>query len=369
MPLPKLTLGIEEEYQLIDPETRELSPLGPDILDAGEKVLPGQIKPELMRSQIEVGSRICGDVAEVRSEVIRLRRSVCELAAERGLAIAAASTHPFSLWTEQSLTPAERYSKLTEDLRDVARRLLIFGTHVHVGIEDPELRIDVMNQARYFLPHILALTTSSPFWGGRDTGLKSYRSVIFGNMPRSGMPPAFGSWGEYQNFIDTLVSTRCIEEPTMIWWDVRPHPNFPTLEFRISDICTRLDEAVCLAALLQALVAKLIQLRHDNQSWRVYRHHLLTENKWRAVRYGLDGKLIDFGRQEEVPVRFLIPELLEIVDDVLDELGTRREVEYVHTILREGSSADRQLRIFRETSDPKAVVDQLVEESKAGCFD
>lgn len=367
MPLPTLTLGIEEEYQLIDPETRELSPLGPDVLDKGEKVLPGQIKPEMMRSQIEVGSRICVDVAEVRSEVRRLRRSVSELAAGEGLAIAAASTHPFSSWSEQPLTPAARYEKLTEDLRDVARRLLIFGTHVHVGIEDPDLRIDVMNQARYFMPHVLALSTSSPFWAGRDTGLKSYRSVIFGNMPRSGIPPSFASWSDYRGFIDSLVRTRCIDEPTMIWWDIRPHASFPTLEFRVCDICTRVDEAVCLAALLQALVAKLIRLRLENQSWRTYRHHLVTENKWRAVRYGLDGKLIDFGRREEVPARFLARELVEFVDDVVDELGSREEVAYVHTILREGSSADRQLKTFRATGDVKTVVDRLVAESREGC--
>ncbi len=364
-PLPPLTLGIEEEYQLIDPETRELAPWGPEFLDQGEKLLPGQLKPEMMRSQIEVGSRVCADIGELRGEVVRLRRAVSSLAAEHGLAVAAASTHPFSQWSDQPLTPADRYHKLTEDLRDVARRLLIFGTHVHVGIEDPELRIDVMNQARYFMPHILALSTSSPFWHGRETGLKSYRSVIFGNMPRSGVGPAFRSWGEYQDFITTLVRTRCIEEPTMIWWDIRPHSLFPTLEFRVCDISTRVDEAVCIAALLQALVAKLIQLRHQNQSWRIYRHHLLTENKWRAVRFGLDGKMVDFGRREEVPLRFLVAELLDLVDDVVDELGVREEVSYAHTILREGSSADRQLKTWRETGDIKAVVDQLVAESAA----
>lgn len=366
MPLPALTLGIEEEYQLINPETRELSPSAPELLKKSEEILPGQVKPELMRSQIEVGSKVCADVNEVRAEVVRLRGAISDLAAAEGLKMAAASTHPFSLWSDQPVTPAERYKKLAEDLRDVAMRLLIFGTHVHVGIEDPELRIDVMNQARYFMPHILALTTSSPFWGGRDTGLKSYRSVIFGNMPRSGIPPSFTSWSDYQGFIDTLIKTRCIEEPTMIWWDIRPHPIFPTLEFRVCDICTKVEEAVCIAALLQALVAKLIQLRTNNQSYRIYRHHLLTENKWRAVRYGLEGQLIDFGRRQEVPVRFLARELLEIVDDVVDELGTRKEVEYVHTMLREGSSADRQLKTFRETGDIKAVVDQLMAETTEG---
>lgn len=364
--LPTLTLGIEEEYQLIDPESRELAPGGLELVDRGEKVVPGQIKPEMMRSQVEVGSKVCGSIDEVRAELVRLRGAVGRLAAEDGMVIAAASTHPFSRWSEQPMTPADRYNKLAEDLRDVARRLLIFGTHVHVGIEDPELRIDVMNQARYFMPHVLALSTSSPFWGGRDTGLKSYRSVIFENMPRTGIPPEFRSWSDYWDFVETLVATRCIDEPTMIWWDIRPHPYFPTLEFRVTDVCTRLDEAVCIVALLQALVAKLIQLRLDNQSWRLYRHHLVTENKWRAVRYGLDGKLIDFGRRQEVPVRFLTRELLELVDDVVDELGVRREVEYVHTILSDGSSADRQLRTYRATGDVKAVVDALVAETRAG---
>lgn len=368
MSLPTLTLGIEEEYQLIDPNSRELAPWGPELIEEGEKILPGQIKPEYKRSQIEVGSKVCESVAEVRAEVVRLRRAICELAEAKGLAIAAASTHPFSQWSDQPATSADRYRKLEENLRDVARRLLIFGTHVHVGIEDPELRIDVMNQARYFMPHILALSTSSPFWHGRDTGLKSYRSVIFENMPRSGMPPVFRSWNEYQSFVETLVKTGCIEEPTMIWWDIRPHPIFPTLEFRIADICTRVDEAVCLVALIQATVAKLIQLRQGNRSWRTYRHHLIVENKWRAVRYGLDGKLIDFGRQEEVPIRFLTRELLELVDDVVDELGSRQEIDYIHRLLDEGSSADRQLETYRKTGDIKAVVDQLVEESKEGLF-
>ncbi|MCG8456527.1 MAG: carboxylate-amine ligase, partial [Holophagales bacterium] len=264
---------------------------------------------------------------------------------------------------EQTRTTLE---VLEASLEDVARRLLIFGMHVHVGIEDPELRIDIQNQARYFLPHILALSTSSPFWMGRDTGLKSYRSVIFGDMPRSGIPPSFSAYSEYQGFIDTLVATRCIDEPTKIWWDIRPHPKFPTIEFRVSDVCTRVDECLCVAALLQALVAKLIKLRHDNQSWRAYRHHLITENKWRAVRYGLDGKLIDFGKREEVPLRHLAIEMLELVDDVVDELGSRREVEYLHTILRDGPSADRQLETYRKTGSLESVVDQLIRESVEG---
>ena len=367
MSLPNLTLGIEEEYQIIDPETRELAPASEEIIARGQELLGEQIKPEFMRCQVEVGSKICRDVSEARAEVARLRGAIRSLAKERGLEMVAASTHPFSKWSEQELTDADRYEKLEADLRDVARRLLIFGMHVHVGIEDPELRIDVLNQARYFMPHLLAMSTSSPFWHGRDTGLKSYRSVVFENMPRSGTPPSFSAYSEYQGLIDTLIKTGCIDEPTKIWWDIRPHPKFPTLEFRIADVCTRVDEVICLAALLQAVVAKLIKLRQDNRSWRPYRHHLIAENKWRAVRYGLDGKLIDFGKQREVPLRSLALEVLELVDDVVDELGSRRDLEYLHTLLAEGSSADRQLATYRETGDLKAVVDRLVRESGEGC--
>ncbi len=367
MSLPNLTLGIEEEYQIIDPETRELASASEEIIARGEEILGEQIKPEFMRSQVEVGSKVCRDIGEARAEVVRLRGTICRLAEERGLRMVAASTHPFSKWSEQKLTDRDRYEKLEADLRDVARRLLIFGMHIHVGIEDRELRIDVMNQARYFMPHLLAVSTSSPFWHGRNTGLKSYRSVVFENMPRSGTPPSFNAYSEYQGFIDTLIRTRCIDEPTKIWWDIRPHPKFPTLEFRICDVCTRVDEVICVAAVLQALVAKMIKLRHDNRSWRPYRHHLIAENKWRAVRYGLDGKLIDFGKQQEFPLRDLMLETLEVVDDVVDELGTRKEVEYLHTILAEGSSADRQIATYAETGDLKAVVDRLVEESREGC--
>ncbi|MEE8524993.1 MAG: carboxylate-amine ligase [Thermoanaerobaculia bacterium] len=362
-----LTLGIEEEYQIVDPETRELAPMSEKLIERGEEILPDQIKPELMRSQVEIGTKPCRDITEARGEVVRLRSAVARLAREQGLEMVAASTHPLSSWSNQELTSAARYEKLASDLKDVARRLLIFGMHVHIGIEDPELRIDILNQARYFIPHILALSTSSPFWAGRDTGLKSYRSVIFENMPRSGIPPTFSAYTEYQGFIDTLIATGCIDEPTKIWWDIRPHPKFPTLEFRMSDVCTRIDEVLCIAAIIQALVAKLIQLRQDNRSWRHYRHHLITENKWRAVRYGLDGKLIDFGTRAEVPMRLLALEILELIDDVVDDLGSRQEIEYVHQILRDGSSADRQLRTFRKTGDLHSVVDQLIAESVAGC--
>jgi carboxylate-amine ligase len=366
MALPPLTIGIEEEYQIIDPETRKLSSYIQEFLEQGRVVLQDQIKPEFMQSQVEVGSHICRNIKEARREIVRLRRTVCELAASSGLHVAAASTHPFSAWSTQQITAGERYTKLETDMGEVARRLLIFGMHVHIGIDDKELMIEVMNQARYFMPHILALSTSSPFWQGRETGLKSYRSIIFEDLPRTGLPPTFSSWADYQNLVDILIKTHCIEDPTKIWWDIRPHPKFPTLEFRISDICTRVDEAVCIAALYLAIVAKLIKLRQNNQSWRYYRHHLITENKWRAVRYGIDGNLIDFGQEQEVPLRFLAVELLELVDDVLDELDIRAEAEYVHAILENGTSADRQLMTYRQTGDLNAVVDQLVRETREG---
>ena len=361
-----LTIGIEEEYQIIDPETRDLKSSIKELLEEGREILQDQIKSEFLQSQVEIGTRVCMDMAEARSEVTRLRREICRLADRNGLWVAAASTHPFASWDLQEVTAGERYTELEEILVDLARQMVIFGMHVHIGIPDPELRIDVMNQARYFIPHLLALSTSSPFWNGRDTGMKSYRSIQFESLPRTGVPPSFQSWSEYQAFIDTLIATNCIDEATKIWWDIRPHPKFPTLEFRFADICTHLDEVICLASLVLAIVAKLIRLRRTNQSWRSYRHSLIVENKWRAVRWGLDGKLIDFGRRREVPVRSLMEELLEFVDDVLDDLGIRDDVEYTRTIMASGTSADRQLAVYRETGDLRQVVDHVVRETREG---
>ena len=366
MKAPSLTIGIEEEYQIIDPETRELASWVQELLEQGQVVLEDQIKPEFMQSQIEVGTNICHDINEARQEVSRLRGAVINVAEKNGYRVAAASTHPFSRWSEQEITPKERYRRHSEELAHIARRLLVFGMHVHVGVEDPDLRIDLMDQARYFLPHLLALSTSSPLWHGVDTGLMSYRSIVFGNMPRTGPPPDFKSWGEYQRFVEILVDTNCIVDPTRIWWDIRPHPQFPTIEFRVTDICTRIDEAICIAALIQALVAKLYKLRRNNQSWRRYRHHLIEENKWRAVRHGIHGKLLDFGKGVEVPFRQLAEEVMEFVSDVAVELGTEKEIAYVNTILDEGTSADRQLAVWNETNDLKAVVDHVVAETKEG---
>ncbi|HXV76972.1 MAG TPA: carboxylate-amine ligase [Candidatus Polarisedimenticolaceae bacterium] len=367
MSTPPLTIGIEEEYQIIDPATGQLTSYIQEMLEQGRVVLEGQIKPEFLQSQVEVGSRICSDVQQARSELLRLRGTVCRMAEAKGRRVAAASTHPFSQWVSQQRSAGERYTKHEHDMGDVARQMLVFGMHVHIGIEDPELRIDVMNQARYFMPHLLALSTSSPFWHGRDTGLKSYRTIVMGNLPRAGLPPSFNSWAEYQRFLAILIETNCIDEPTKIWWDIRPHPNYPTLEFRFADICTRVEEAVCIAGLIQAIVAKLIKLRRGNVRWRDYRRNLITENKWRAVRHGIDGLLIDFGKRKELPVRSLIVELLDWVDDVVEELGSREEVAYAHTILREGTSADRQLSVYRETGDFKRVVDLVIAETTIGC--
>jgi len=367
MPHNRLTIGIEEEYQIINPDTREVTSYIQEFLDQGRVVLPNQIKPEFLQSQVEVGSKICKDTAQARAEIVRLRRTTRDLATSQGLRVAAAGTHPFSRWLEQHVTAGERYTKHEQSMEDIARQMLVFGMHVHIGVDDPEVRIDVMNQARYFLPHLLALSTSSPFWHGRNTGLKSYRTIILGNLPRAGIPPSFASWAEYEGFIKTLIRTGCIDEPTKIWWDIRPHPTYPTIEFRFTDVCTRVDEVICIAALQLGIVAKLIKLRRANIAWRDYRRNLITENKWRAVRYGVEGDLIDFGKAEQVPLRRLVLEILALIDDVVDELGIRDDCEYVHTILREGTSADRQLACWRETGDLKAVVDQIVRETTEGC--
>ncbi len=365
--MEELTIGIEEEYQIIDPETRELTSYISEILDKGAILFRDQVKPEFMQSQVEIGSHVCRNIREARQEITRLRGVVAEIADKNGREIVAAGTHPFSSWRNQLITDKDRYKGLIANMQMVAQRLLIFGMHVHIGIKDPDLRIDVMNQMAYFMPHILTLSTSSPFWLGQNTGLKSYRSIVFEDLPRTGPPEYFGSAQEYDGYVQTLIKTGCIEEPTKIWWDIRPHPRFPTLEFRMCDCVTKIDEVMAIAALIQAVVAKLIQFRKNNQSWRIYRRGFIAENKWRAIKDGIDGKLIDFGKEEEVPLRLLMNELLELVDDVMDELGTRREIEYIRTMLKEGSSADRQLRKFKETGDMKAVVDMLAAETVLGC--
>jgi carboxylate-amine ligase len=364
---PSLSIGIEEEYQIVDPETRELRSYITEMLEEGKLRMAEQIKAELHQSIVEVGTRVCTTPAEARAELIRLRRGVMELAARKGLKIVAAGTHPFSNWQDQPITPFERYAGVKADMQMLAQQLLIFGTHVHIGIEDPEFVIDAMNVVRYLLPHVLCLSTSSPFWVGENTGLKSYRSIIFRNFPRTGIPPIMHSRSEFDQLKQTLVNTKCIPDGSKIWWDARPNQSYPTLEFRVCDVCTRVDECVAIAAIFQALIYKAWKLRRDNMTFRLYPSTLIDENKWRAVRYGLDGKLIDWGKQEEKPARELIREMIEwFIGDVADELGSRREIEYAYRILEEGTSADRQLATFKRTGSLKAVVDQLIRETEEG---
>jgi len=360
-----LTVGIEEEFQIVDQSGQLKSHIG-TLLAAGKSSLGEQLKPEMLQSVVEVTTRICAGMDEARAEILRLRGTLAALLQPAGLRIASAGTHPFSHWQEQQITELERYKLLEEELQDVVRELLIFGLHVHIGIPDREVRIEIMNEARYFLPHLLALSTSSPFWLTRVTGLKSYRSVIWSRFPRTGIPPDFTSWDEFQNFVDLLVRTGSIDDGKKIWWDLRPHVFYPTIEFRVCDATTRVDETLCLAALIQAICAKLLKLRRQNQGFRKYQPNLINENKWRAIRHGLQGSLIDFGKQKEVPMRDLALELVEFVDDVVDELGSRKEISYVNTLLEEGTSADRQLRVFRETGHLHAVVDHLAAETVAG---
>jgi len=366
---PSFTIGIEEEYMTVDPETRELrSHIEAEIIGKGQLVLKERVKPEMHQCVVEVGTGICHNVAEAREEVTQIRRSMAKLAKDNGLRLAAAATHPFSDWRKQSIYPDQRYHTIVEDMQLVARANLIFGLHVHVGVEDREAAIHLMNAARYFLPHILALSTNSPFWLGDETGLKSYRCKVFDKFPRTNIPDYFTSYAEYQQFVDLLVSTGCIDNAKKIWWDLRPHPHFPTIEFRICDLPMRVDETIALAALIQATVVFLWKLYDMNQGFRLYRRMLIMENKWRAVRYGIHGKLIDFGKRIEAPFRDLMEEYLRLIDPVIDELGSRKEIEYIREILATGTGADRQLKVWKETKDLKAVVDYIIQETEAGLY-
>ena len=301
--MPLFTLGIEEEFQTIDPITRELRSHMSKIVEGGQITLHERVKEEMHQAVVEVGTNICHNIQEARAEVTELRKHIIELADQQNLKVAAAGTHPFSDWQDQLITPNERYDALIDEMRDVARGNLIFGLHVHVGIESRQEGIQILNAVRYFLPHIYALSTNSPFWCGRNTGFKSYRSKVFDKFPRTGIPDFFASANEYDEYIKLLVKTNCIDNGKKIWWDIRLHPYFDTIEFRICDIPMRIDETICIAALIQALVAKMHKLMKQNLSFRPYRKVLINENKWRAARYGIHGKLIDFGKQEEVPYR------------------------------------------------------------------
>src|SRR5579885_1234393 len=366
----RFTIGVEEEFQIIDPETLELRSHVVQLLSsAAARGVGDLVKQEMHQSIVETGTKICENVSELRLEMHRTRSELVMAAESTGLHVAAAGTHPFSSWIDQVISPGERYQHIVEEMGQLARSLLIFGMHIHIAMPDKQTTVDMMNMVRYFLPHLLALSTSSPFWMGRNTGLKSFRTTVFRRFPRTGVPEQFESWSEYENFVNLLIKLNCIDNGKKIWWDVRPHPTFGTLEFRMCDVTTKIEEAVAIAALTQAIVVKLHRLYTSNQSWRVYRRALIEENKWRAARYGIDGKLIDFGKEQEVPMRQLIPELLELVDDVVDDLGSRSAVEYINTMLREGTSAERQMRVYAQTNDLKAVVRHIVAETRGGVLE
>ncbi len=360
------TLGIEEEFQIIDPETRELRSHIQEILADGRMILKEHVKAEMHQSVVELGTEICADASCARQQVTDLRSQLAEIAARDGLKIASAGTHPFSHWMDQLITANERYETLVKDLQQIARANLIFGLHVHVGIPDREEAIDIMNQARYFLPHIYALSVNSPFWLGQNTGLKAYRQMIFERFPRTGIPDHFESLSEYEDYLKLLVATNCIDNAKKIWWDIRLHPFFDTIEFRICDAQSRVDDTIALAALMQAVVVKLHKLRRQNVTFRSYPRRLIDENRWRASRYGIDGKLIDFGSKREVNERDLLYEMLEFIAPEIAELGSHAEMAHIERIMSEGTGADRQLATWERTQDMKSVVDQIVRETYEG---
>jgi glutamate---cysteine ligase / carboxylate-amine ligase len=365
---PSFSLGIEEEYQTIDPVTRDLRSHTPtSLLAQGKLLLQERVKAEMHTSIIEVGTHICRNIDEAREDIYELRREMIRLARENGLTLVAGATHPFADWRKQTIYPDARYLKVVKDLQLVARANVIFGLHVHVGIEDHEAGIRIMNSMRYFLPHIMALATNSPFWLGQNTGYKGYRAKVFERFPRTGIPDTFSSYSEFENYVSLLVRTNCIDNAKKIWWDIRPHPFFKTIEVRACDIPLRAEETVAIAALIQATAVYLYNLHAANQDYRQYARTLLMENKFRAVRYGLDGMLIDFGKQQELPLRELLEEYLALIDPVVDELGSREAIEGVRKIIATGTGADRQLKVFEAThGDLKAVVDYMAEETAAG---
>jgi carboxylate-amine ligase len=372
---PAFTIGIEEEYLLVDRSSRDLiREAPPGILAECEKQLETQVTPEFLQCQIEVGTRVCETVQKARSDLARLRKTVAQVASDHGLAIIAASTHPFSLRHGHKHTDKSRYHMLARDMQAIARSMLICGMHVHVGIEDEDLRIDLMSQASYTLPHLLALSTSSPFWEGHDTGLKSYRLAVWDQMPRSGLPEHFDSYSEFQRHVGVLVKTGVIEDSSKIWWDIRPSSRFPTLEMRMSDICTRLDDGICIAALYRCWLRMLYRLRLANQRWRRYTNLMLDENRWRAQRYGYDNGLIDFGKSAIVPYTELLDELLLLIREDAEHFNCVAEVEHARAIIQRGTSAHWQLATYErarsegasESEALRAVVDMLIEETVHG---
>jgi carboxylate-amine ligase len=372
---PEFTIGVEEEYLLVDRETRALIIDPPQsLIGECDERCGGQVTSELLRSQVEVATRVCQNVQEVRADLARLRRGIIEVAGNHGLAPIAASTHPFSRWAEQKQTQKDRYDSLTAEMQGAARRLVICGMHVHVGISDEELRIDLMNQMSYFLPHLLALSCSSPFWEGRDTGLKSYRLTVFDALPRTGIPERFQSYAEYQRHVDVLINAGLIEDSTRIWWDLRPSGRFPTIEVRVMDVCTRLDDCIAIVALLISIVRMLYRLRLANQRWRMYTTMLIRENRWRAMRYSFDEGLIDLAKGKVVPFAELLGELLSLTAEDAAALGCTAEVASLREVMSRGTSAHRQLKTYAEAEARgasredclKAVVDRLVADTAAG---
>ena len=372
---PPFTIGIEEEYLLVDRASRDVAADPPaTMMEECEALLTGQVSPEFLRSQIEVETRVCQSVREARADLALLRATVAAVAAKHGLAPIAASTHPFAQWNEQKHTDSERYNKLARDLQVLARRLFICGLHVHVCIDDDDLRIDLMHQVTYFLPHLLALSTSSPFWRGEDTGLMSYRLAVFDGLPRTGLPDTFSSYGEYQRFVNQLVGAQLLDDATKLWWDVRVSARYPTLELRMTDICTRLDDSVTIAALYLCILSMLYRLRRENQRWRVYQRSLVQENRWLAQRYGTTGELVDFGKGERVPYAALVEEIIELVREDAERFDCVAEVEHARDIVARGTSAHRQQAVFAASlgagKDRREafsdVVDMLIEETTHG---
>ncbi|MDZ4715526.1 MAG: carboxylate-amine ligase [Cytophagales bacterium] len=365
--MEKFTIGVEEEYMVVDPETRELTSHDQKIVEIASHVLQDQVKAEMHQAVVEVGTGICKDIDEARTDITRLRKGVAEIAGGLGLRIGASGTHPFSHWTQQLITPNPRYDEIVNEMQEAARSNLIFGLHVHVGVSNKNAAIHLMNTARYFLPHVFALSCNSPFWEGRNTGFKSFRTKVFDKFPRTGIPDDFDDWDDYKNYINLLIKTGCIDNAKKIWWDVRVHPFYDTIEFRICDVPMCVEDSVAIAALFQAIVAKLYKLRLQNMSFMMYHRSLINENKWRASRYGIDGKLIDFGIESEVDCRYLINELMDFVDDVVDDLGSRHAMKSIDRILNIGTGADRQLAVFEKTQSLHKVVDYIVEETLRDC--
>lgn len=365
--LNNFTLGIEEEYMVMDPETRELRSHEQKIVEQAHRVLRDKVKAEFHQAVVEVGTQICANIDEARDDVSMLRKTIASIAGDLGYSIGASGTHPFSKWQLQHITDHPRYFEIVTEMQDAARSNLIFGLHVHVGMENREMALHIANSVRYFLPHVFALSTNSPFWEGRNTGFKSYRTKVFDKFPRTGIPDYFASIEEYDRYIQLLVKTNCIDNPKKVWWDLRVHPFFNTVEFRICDVPLTVEETCILASLFQAVCAKIYKLRMKNLNFIIYNRALVNENKWRASRYGIDGNLIDFGKEQEVNARALIHELLDFVDDVVDELGSRHYIQRTLDILEKGTGADRQLKVFEDTNDLVSVTDFITESFLKDC--